>query len=149
MQTNYVSRSSSKGRLWAHIVYKVKYCHRIFDFYDIKTRCEQIFLAVAENNQLEISQIGFGSHHVHMDIDLGIKSVPEVAKLLKGTSGRKLLEEFPWLKKKYFWGSGLWNPGTFFDSVGRDKEQIDKYIANQDKSKSQFRLTNFINSTSL
>ena len=149
MQTGYVSRSSSKGRLWVHMAFKVKYCHKIFDFANIKTRCEQIFTEVAAENNMEISQIGFDKDHVHMSLDVGIKAIPEVSKLFKGTSGRKLLKEFPWLKQQYFWGSGMWNPGTFFDSVGRDKEQIDRYVANQGKSRNQSRLTNFINSTSL
>ena len=33
---DYVGRCSTKGRLWTQIVFKVKYCHNVFDFEDMK-----------------------------------------------------------------------------------------------------------------
>ncbi len=46
--TDLTGHSSSIGRLWIHLAFKVKYCHKIFDIPDIKMRMEQ-FLREAMN----------------------------------------------------------------------------------------------------
>jgi REP element-mobilizing transposase RayT len=59
-------------------------------------------------------------------------AVWQVAKALKGRSAKVLLREFTWLKKKYFWGSGVWSPVVYFDSVGeRTSEQMRTYVREQ------------------
>lgn len=45
-----------------------------------------------------------------MIIDMGLYSKPEIAKKLKGFSAKSLLSFMPWLKRNFFWKSGLWNP---------------------------------------
>jgi len=35
------------------------------------------------------------------------------------------------MKSKFFWGSGLWSPTVYFDSIGQDPEQISAYVRNQ------------------
>ena len=130
-----VSYSSSIGRNTMHMGFKVKYCHKIFDDKEVEKRCAEIFHEVSEKYGLIMDEIGFDRDHVHIDIDGGPNYAPkDIAKRLKGTSGRKLLKEFPYLKKKYFWGSGMWNPSYYFDSIGsRTKKEIDIYIRNQGK----------------
>jgi REP element-mobilizing transposase RayT len=49
--------------------------------------------------------------------------------MLKGYTGRKLLQAFPWLKVRYFWGSGLWNPAYDIRSI--DPGIISRYIDKQ------------------
>ena len=128
----FVSYSSSIGRLELHISFKVKYCHKVFESGLIKTRCTQIFMEVANKYGIVIKEIGFDQDHVHLIVQLNPSmSVSQAAKLLKGTSGRKLLQEFPYMKSKYFWGSGLWSPTVYFDSIGQDPEQISDYVRNQ------------------
>lgn len=125
------SYSSSIGRAVFHIGFKVKYCNEAFSFKEIRDRCKEIFLSVAEKYKIPIHSMGFGDEHVHFEADIGLKSIPEVAKLFKGTSGYALLREFPWLKRKYFWGSGFWSPVVYFDSVGQNHELISDYISSQ------------------
>jgi putative transposase len=128
----FVSYSSSIGRLELHISFKVKYCHKVFNSDLVKNRCKQIFDEVASKNSIVIKEIGFDQDHVHLIVQLNPSmSVSQAAKLLKGTSGRKLLQEFPYMKSKYFWGSGLWSPTVYFDSIGQDPEQISNYVRNQ------------------
>ena len=128
----FVSYSSSIGRLELHISFKAKYCHKIFNSDLVKNRCKQIFDEVASKNNIVIKEIGFDQDHVHLIVQLNPSmSVSQAAKLLKGTSGRKLLQEFPFMKSKYFWGSGLWSPTVYFDSIGQDPEQISNYVRNQ------------------
>lgn len=126
-----ISRSSSVGRALFHISFAVKYRHRVLAFASVRRRCEEVFYEVAVAYKLAITDIGFGGDHVHLIIDIGIRSVPEVVKLLKGTSAKVLLREFPWLKEEYFWSSGLWSPATYFDSVGQNYEEISRYVNSQ------------------
>lgn len=132
MQSNLSSYSSSYGRLELHVCFKVKYCHPIFRIEQIANRCKEIFYEVAEKYNMVIKEIGFDKDHVHAIIQLSpCMSVSQAAKLLKGTSGKKLLQEFRYMKRKYFWGSGLWSPTVYFDSLGREPEQMRNYVRAQ------------------
>ncbi len=132
MQTNFVSYSSSIGRLELHVSFKVKYCHPIFESEKIKDRCISIFHEVAGKHGIIIQSFGFDKDHVHLIVQLNPSmSVSEMAKLLKGTSGRLILQEFPYMKSKYFWGSGLWSPVVYFDSIGQNPEDISAYVRSQ------------------
>ena len=104
---------------------------------DVQQRCEEIFREVENKEGFILHEIGFDKNHVHLDIDLGpTYTVADVAKKLKGTSGRKLLKEFPHMKQKYFWESGLWSPAVYFDSVGeQNSDEIGAYVRNQGKKK--------------
>ena len=121
MEQDFARGSFSIVRLEVHVSYKIKYCHKIFDFVEIKNRCEAIFREVAIKIGVTIKEIGFDRNHVHMDIlMMHTHRLCDINKAFKGTSGRKLLEEFPFLKKQCFWGSGLWGAQAYGDSVGRD-----------------------------
>ena len=124
--------SSSVGRNVLHLRFKIKFCHEIFNDKQVEKRCEEIFREVSKMRRWILREIGFDRDHVHITIDAGTKGPENVAKALKGTSGRKLLKEFPYLKKKYFWGSGMWSPATYFDSLGeRTIVEMDNYTRNQ------------------
>ena len=128
----FISYTSSVGRMELHISFKVRYCHKIFTAEQIKNRCKEIFFAVADKYGIVIKEIGFNQDHVHLIVQLNPSmSVSQAPKLLKGTSRKLLLQEFPYMKTKYFWGSGLWSPTVYFDSIGQDPEQISNYVRNQ------------------
>ncbi len=129
----FVSYSSSIGRLELHVSFKVKYCHPIFESEKIKNRCIAIFHEVAGKYGIIIQSFGFDKDHVHLIVQLNPSmSVSEMAKLLKGTSGRLLLQEFQYMKSKYFWGSGLWSPVVYFDSIGQNPEQTQTTFETKD-----------------
>ena len=133
--------SSSVGRNVLHLRFKIKFCHEIFNDNQVEKRCEEIFKEVSKMHRWILREIGFDRDHVHITIDAGTKGPEDVAKALKGTSGRKLLTEFPYLKKKYFWGSGLWSPAIYFDSLGeRTVMDMDAYVRDQGVQKMQIIL---------
>ena len=124
--------SSSVGRNVLHLSFKTKYCNNIFNFPEVQKRCEEIFREVCEKRRWVLREIGFDQDHVHITIDAGTKGPEDVAKALKGTAGKKLLKEFPYIKKTYFWGSRFWSPTIFFDSLGeRTITDMDTYARNQ------------------
>ena len=131
--------SSANGRALFHFMFKVKYCHNIFDDEQVKNRCETIFREVALEKGFEIGETGFDRNHVHSLIEIGVYSRPQIAKFLKGTSAKKLLREFPYLKQKYFWGSGMWNPSYWGDAAGEDEQRVIPYIKNQGKPKTMIQ----------
>ena len=141
-----IKGSSSITRLEAYVSFKVKYCHKVFDYVEFKKRCEEIFYKVAEKQDLIIEEMGFDRNHVHMTWLMRVyHRVDQLSKALKGTSGRKLLKEFPEIKKKYFWGSGLWSGVIYADSIGKDPIMMNNYVKNQGVSlKYQKTLKNFI-----
>ena len=145
--TQFIRGSSSYTRLVDHITFKTKYCHKVFDFPDFRNRCEQIFREVAKDQQIQIIEMGFDRDHVHMVWQIKPRhSVSDLTKALKGTSGRKLLHEFPLIKKQYFWKSGLWAGTIYADSLGKNPEDMTDYVRKQGKRepKNQLNLTKFM-----
>ena|SRR3989338_602000 len=152
MEEEFHRGSSSITRIELHVSYKVKYCHKVFDFVEVKQRCQQIFYEVAALYNIMIKEIGFDGDHVHMDILIRhTQRLCDINKAFKGTSGAKLLKEFPEIKKKYFWGSGLWGGQAYGDSVGREPSVIRNYVKNQGTGRKELSLNSFfkINTTGL
>ena len=132
----FIRGSSSYVRLEVHTGFVVKYRHKVFDDPRFRDRCDKIIREAAGKIGVVIVEMGFERDHVHLDIQMGAAwSLSQVAKVLKGTSGRKLLAEFPAIKRRWFWGSGLWSPALFGDSLGGDREVVRAYIRNQGTSK--------------
>ncbi|MBL7205994.1 MAG: IS200/IS605 family transposase [Candidatus Aenigmarchaeota archaeon] len=141
--SEFVRGSSSIFRLEAHISFKVKYCHDVFDIIEFKERCTELLLEAAAGIGIEVTELGYDRNHVHLDIRWMriCLSVDQISKKLKGTTGRKLLKEFPGIKKRFFWGSGLWSPVIYGDSLGKDPINMHNYVANQGKKSSKYTTT--------
>lgn len=131
MQRDIQKYAHGLSSIYVHMSFKVKYCHEVFDIKDFREACEDCFKDVAVDYDFAMLNIGFDSDHVHTIIDLGKYSEPEVRKLLKGTSGKKLLEQFPEIKKQFFWDSGLWGRQYFCYSIGSDMRVLQNYIKQQ------------------
>ena len=110
---NPVRYSSAVGEARLHVMFKVKYYHKIFDILEVREECYRLLQEAAEYYSINLSETGFDSDHLHFIADLGLRSKPEIAKCLKGYVARKLLAKFPDVKKRYFWDSGLWNPSYY------------------------------------
>ena len=130
MKTNPIRESSAVGEAWLHCMLKVKYCHKIFDDKDVREECARLFHDAEERYSLRIDMMGFDNNHVHMKIDIRNYSRPQVAKMLKGYVAKKLFQRFPGLKKKFFWGSGLWNPSYYLGNIP-NMQHLHSYIRGQ------------------
>src|SRR3989338_2141267 len=108
------------SRIWVHMSFKVRYCHEIFAFPEVREECKNIILGAAQELGVDIKSIGFDNNHLHIIPDLEKYSEPELRKTFKGRSGYFLLKKFPWMKHKYFWGSGLWGSQYYCYSIGSD-----------------------------
>lgn len=131
MQRDIKKYAHGLKRIWVHMSFKVKYCHNIFVHQEVREACEHIMLEVAEHYNIAIQSIGFDANHLHFIPDLGKYNESHMRKLFKGTTGRRLLQQFPWLKRKYFWGSGLWGRQYYCYSIGSDMRVLQAYVSKQ------------------
>jgi putative transposase len=96
-------------------------------------RAREIIRQVCASRELTILKGHISSDHVHLMVLCPPTSthpwVPaQIAQYIKGISSRKLQDEFPLLKKRY-WGQHLWARGYFCGTVGAvTQEQIKAYI---------------------
>ena len=127
------SNGHSISRLTVHLVWSTKYRYSVLQG-DIKVRCRTILIQVCESEDVHILKGVVSKDHVHMHIDYRPSlSVSELVKKLKGRSSRKLQQEFPELKNRYwgrhFWaiGFGCWSTGNITD------EMVNEYLEHHRK----------------
>ena len=139
---NYQRRHNhTVSSLTVHIVWATKYRYLVLKG-DIQLRCRTILRQICEAEDIIILKGVVSKDHVHMHINyLPSKSVSDIVKKLKGRSSRKLQQEFPELRKRYwgqhFWaiGFGCWSTGNITDDM------VNEYLEhhrnpNQDKDDS-------------
>ena len=123
--------SSCVGNSWCHATFKTKYCHKVFEIKEVRTYIFDLLNQISAGYNMPIEDVGFGDNRVHFDVDIKVRSKPEVAKTFKGVIGKMVLKKFPEIKKKFFWGSGFWSPAYFLDNIGRNHDEIKQYIRKQ------------------
>ena len=131
MNNDLVSYNNAQIRIWVHLSLKIKYCHHVFDIKQFREACKTMMIEIFKNYKIEYGTIGFDSNHFHTIVDLARWDINNLIKIMKGISGYKLLKQFPEIKQKFFWGSGLWSGTKYVYSVGRDKKAIERYVSGQ------------------
>jgi putative transposase len=121
------------SRLTVHIVWSTKYRYSVIQG-DIQKRCRALLIQVCEAEDIIILKGVVSKAHVHMHINYRpSQNVSDIVKKLKGRSSRKLQQEFPELKKRYwgqhFWaiGYGCWSTGNITD------EMVNEYLEHHRK----------------
>ncbi len=90
-----------------HIVWSTKYRYNILKW-DLQLRCREIPIEVCEAQDIEILKGVVSSDHVQVHIEYAPKlNRTGIVKNLKGRPSKKLQQEFPSLKKRY-WGNHFW-----------------------------------------
>jgi len=120
--------SHNVSKLTAHIVWSTKYRYRVLSG-DIQERCRDLLKQVCDANSIVILKGVVSSDHIHMHILYAPRqSISEIVRKLKGRSARKLLQEYPQLKKRYY-GGHLWGIGYGVWSTGNiTEEMINQYL---------------------
>ncbi|MGL5873363.1 MAG: IS200/IS605 family transposase [Xenococcaceae cyanobacterium] len=117
-----------------HIVWCVKYRHKVLEG-EIPDYLRQLLVETAIQYGFRIEMCEIVSDHVHALVSATPQhTIPNIVKVLKGVSARKLFLKFPQLKNK-LWGGHLWNPSYFVATVSENTEaQVKRYIENQNVS---------------
>jgi len=111
------------SQLKAHIVWVTKYRYPVLTG-EIQKRCRQLIIQICDAEDIQILKGVVSKDHVHMHIEYPARlSVSNLVKRLKGRTSRRLQDEFPELKKRYwgrhFWaiGYGAWSTGNITDEM--------------------------------
>ena len=123
------SLSHTKWNCKYHIVFIPKYRRKIM-YGEKREAIREILKKLCEYKQVEIIEGAVSVDHIHLCLKIPPKlSVSEFMGYLKGKSALMIFDRFPEYKKKgnrHFWARGY-----YVDTVGRNEEQIRKYIADQ------------------
>ena len=126
-----------------HVVWITKYRYKILRG-RVAERARDLIRQSCEAREVVIIRGAISADHVHMLLSAPAHMAPsKLVQSLKGRSSRRLREEFPELRKRY-WGQHLWARGYFCATVGAvDEATIKAYIENQkwDEDDQGFKIT--------
>jgi len=107
---NQRTKGHTVSKLTVHIVWSTKYRYSVLQG-DIQKRCRSILQQISESEDVIILKGVVSKDHIHIHINyLPSLSLSDLVKKLKGRSSRKLQQEFPELRKRY-WGQHFWAIG--------------------------------------
>jgi len=115
-----------------HIVWVPKYRYRVLtgavgrEVFD----CIQIYSSRLGCQTIELN---VQADHVHLLIKVPPKqSISNLMGAVKGRSAIRVFKQFPYLKKRPYWGNHFWAKGYCVDTVGLDADMIRKYVKYQE-----------------
>ena len=114
-----------------HVVWITKYRYKILRG-RVAERARDLIRQICGMRDVVIVRGAVSPDHVHMLLSAPAHISPaKLVQYIKGRSSRRLQEEFPDLRKRY-WGQHLWARGYFCATVGAvDEETIKTYIESQ------------------
>jgi putative transposase len=108
-----------------HFVWVTKYRYAVLKG-DVKLRVRELIRQSCEAFEIKILSGVVSTDHVHILVSAPPNMAPsEIMRRVKGRSARKLFEEFPMLKKRY-WGKHFWARGYFCVTVGQMTDEMVK-----------------------
>lgn len=125
-----------------HIVWVPKYRYRVLKG-PISKEVYTCIQSFASQLQCEIEELNVQADHIHLLIMVPPKvSISKLLGTLKGRTAIRIFKQFPYLKKKPYWGNHFWAPGYCVDTVGLDEEKIRKYIKYQEDKEKRLERNN-------
>ena len=126
--SDYRTGSHSIYDIQYHFVWVTKYRYHVLHG-EIAERTRDLIRQICQSRDINILKGHVSKDHIHLHVSCPPTLSPaKVVQYLKGSSSRKLQDEFPKLKKRY-WGQHLWARGYFCATVGTvTEDQIKEYI---------------------
>jgi len=111
-----------------HIVWVTKYRYKVLRG-EIALRARDVIREICMAREITILKGHVSSDHVHLYVSAPPHmSVSRMVQYIKGKSSRKLQQEYPSLRKRY-WGQHFWARGYFCASSGTvTDDMIKAYI---------------------
>ncbi|NER45957.1 MAG: IS200/IS605 family transposase [Symploca sp. SIO1A3] len=127
-----LSSSHAKHCLGYHIIWTPKYRHQVLEG-AVEVELKRILGEVCKTYDWILHAIEVMPDHVHIFVQADHTTAPvEIAKTMKSISAVHIFSKFKDLKRRKFWGSGMWSDGTYYSSVGHISEDaVKKYIETQ------------------
>jgi len=123
--------SHTKWNCIYHIVFVPKYRRKVM-YGKVRREMHEIIRKLCDYKQIEILEGAVSVDHVHICVKIPPKmSVATFMGYLKGKSALMVFDLHPEMKQgsRHFWARGY-----YVDTVGRNEEQIRKYIKDQEES---------------
>ncbi len=125
--------------LMVHLVWVTKYRYPVLRG-EVQERCRELIIQICDAEDVRILKGVVSKDHVHMHIEYPSRlSVSDMVKRLKGRTSRRLQDEFPSLKKRYwgrhFWGIGYgaWSTGNITDEMVQEYLEHHRDPSNADR----------------
>lgn len=115
-----------------HIVWAVKYRHKVLTE-QIERELQDILVKIGEEKGFTVAQCEVGEQdHIHLFVTAPTTISPcQIAKYLKGISGRLILKRHPEITDK-LWRGHLWNDSYFIETIGSvGEDAVRQYIDRQ------------------
>ncbi len=115
------------------MVWVPKYRYRVLEGVMEKevSNCLRVLLG---QSTCECVELNVQPDHVHLiTLVPPKKSISDMMGILKGRSAIRVFKQFPYLKRKPYWGNRSWAPRYCVDTVGLNEEMIRKYVKFQEK----------------
>jgi len=126
-----------------HVVWITKYRYKVLKG-RVAERARDLIRQICEAHDVVIVRGAVSPDHIHILLSAPASLAPaKLVQYIKGRSSRRLQDEFPELRKRY-WGQHLWARGYFCAMVGAvDETTIRQYIENQkwDEDDQGFKIT--------
>jgi len=126
-----------------HVVSITKYRYKVLKG-RVAERARDLIRQICEAHDVVIVRGAVSPDHIHMLLSAPASlAQAKLVQYIKGRSSRRLQDEFPELRKRY-WGQHLWARGYFCAMVGAvDETTIRQYIENQkwDEDDQGFKIT--------
>ena len=127
----YQSSGHAKYDIKYHVVWITKYRYKVLRG-EVAERARELIRQTCEMREVQIVRGAVSADHVHMLVSAPPRLAPaKLVQYVKGRSSRRLQDEFPHLKKRY-WGRHLWARGYFCATVGAvNEDTVREYIESQ------------------
>ena len=114
-----------------HVVWITKYRYKVLRG-RVAERARDLIRQICSAREVVIVRGSITPDHIHMLLSAPAHLSPaKLVQYIKGRSSRRLQDEFPELRKRY-WGQHLWARGYFCATVGAvDEKTIREYIESQ------------------
>ena len=133
---NKINKDLTHGRgyvysLQYHLVWCTKYRRKVLTK-GADEECRALLLSLAEEYRFRILAMEVMPDHIHLLIDASPQfHIPDMIRIMKGVTARKLFLTHPEMKEK-LWGGHLWNPSYCVVTVSeRSLAQVEEYIRSQ------------------
>ena len=117
-----------------HICWITKYRYQVLKG-NIAIRTRDLIRQICSSMDIQIISGSMGSEHIHLFISVPPNiPVSKAIQKMKGITSRKIQQEFPEIRKRY-WGQHFWARGYFAVSSGNVTDEMwMEYIRNQKES---------------
>ena len=106
-----------------HIVWATKYRYDVLRG-ELRLRIREIIRQVCADLKVDIIKGVLSSDHVHMFIAVPPQhAISDVVRRIKGRSSRRIQQEFPTIRKRY-WGCHFWARGYFSTTSGAITDDV-------------------------